>query len=250
VALADRPQFFFASALAGVIGLSINNVVYRPLRQHRAPTHNLLVGSLVFLIASFGVFIVVQNVVQLIGGAEVLSLRTGQTQPGISVELFGARLAIVTQTQLLIVLASWLFAVLISSLVQWTKLGKAIRAVSDDPMAARVVGIDSERIIQAVFFIGSTVAGAAGILISAETNLEPSMGLNAVMKAIIASIIGGVGSIPGALVGGLLLGLIENGSAYWLQAAWKDAIAFGVLIAFLALRPSGIFGKRAETWRL
>ena len=119
-----------------------------------------------------------------------------------------------------------------------------MRAVADDSMAARVVGIDSERIIMYSFAIGSTLAGAAGILISFETNLQPTMGLNAIIKGIIAAIIGGIGSIPGAVIGGFVLGIVENLGIWKISAGWKDAISFAVLIAFLLLRPEGILGNK------
>lgn len=96
------------------------------------------------------------------------------------------------------------------------------------------------------FAIGSALAGAAGILISLETNIEPTMGFNVILKGIIASIIGGMGSIPGALLGGLFLGLTENLGIWQIQAGWKDAIAFAMLILFLLFRPSGIMDVKTE----
>jgi branched-chain amino acid transport system permease protein len=125
-------------------------------------------------------------------------------------------------------------------------LGKETRAVADDSLAASVVGINPERTIAWVFLIGSALAGLAGILISYETNIEPTMGFNALLKGIIASIIGGIGSIPGAALGGLLLGLAENLGIWKLPAMWKDTIAFALLILFLLLRPQGILGKKPE----
>lgn len=117
-----------------------------------------------------------------------------------------------------------------------------MRAVSDDPIAANVVGINPDRTILASFAIGSALAGAAGILISLETNIEPTMGFSAILKGIIASIIGGIGSIPGAMFGGFFLGIAENLGIWKIQAGWKDSIAFGILIIFLLLRPGGIVG--------
>lgn len=133
----------------------------------------------------------------------------------------------------------WLF-------IQKTKLGKAMRAVSDDPIAANVVGINPERIILTSFAIGSALAGVAGILISFETNIEPTMGFSALLKGIIASIIGGIGSIPGAVLGGFFLGLAENLGIWKISAGWKDCIAFAILIIFLLLRPRGILGNKTE----
>jgi branched-chain amino acid transport system permease protein len=133
----------------------------------------------------------------------------------------------------------WLF-------IQKTKLGKAMRAVSDDPIGANVVGINPEKIITISFAIGSALAGAAGILISFETNIEPTMGFNAILKGVIASIVGGIGSIPGAVLGGFFLGLAENLGVWKIQAGWKDAISFLILIIFLLIRPQGFLGIKTE----
>jgi branched-chain amino acid transport system permease protein len=134
--------------------------------------------------------------------------------------------------------------------IQRTKLGKAMRAVSDDPIAANVLGINPEKIITVSFAIGSAMAGVAGILISFETNIEPTMGFNAILKGVIASIVGGIGSIPGAVLGGFFLGLAENLGVWKIQAGWKDAIAFVILIIFLLMRPWGILGIKIEKERV
>ena len=152
--------------------------------------------------------------------------------------------AVITDNQILILSVSVVLLFGLWSFIQRTKLGKAMRAVADDPMAARTVGINSERIIMYAFSLGSALAGAAGILISLETNLEPTMGLNAMIKGIIAAIIGGIGSIPGAVVGGFFLGIVENLGIWKISAGWKDAIAFAVLIFFLLARPEGILGSK------
>lgn len=156
----------------------------------------------------------------------------------------------ITDTQILILAVSGLLSVVLLLFIQRTKLGKAMRAVSDDPIAASVVGIYPEKIIVASFAIGSALAGAAGILISLETNIEPTMGMNAILKGIIASIIGGIGSIPGAILGGLFLGIAENLGIWKIQAGWKDCIAFAILIVFLLFRPNGILGMKTEKERL
>jgi branched-chain amino acid transport system permease protein len=151
--------------------------------------------------------------------------------------------AVITDTQILILVVSALLSVLLWLFIQRTRLGKAMRAVADDPVAASTVGIHPEGIILDSFAIGSALAGAAGILISLETNLEPTMGMNAILKGVIASIVGGIGSIPGSVLGGLFLGLAENLGIWKIQAGWKDCIAFVILIVFLLLRPGGIVGK-------
>ena len=231
-------SFFVAAALAGVVGALIDRLVYRPLRKRKAP-------NLVFLIASFGVFIFLQNLLQLIYGAQILTIRTGPVQEGH--QILGA---VITDTQILIIIVSLALCLFLWLFIKKTKLGKAMRAVADDPLAASIVGIYPERIILAAFAIGSAVAGAAGILISLETNIEPTMGMNAILKGIIASIIGGIGSIPGAMFGGLFLGIAENLGIWKISAGWKDCIAFVILIVFLLVRPGGIMGIKPKGERL
>lgn len=225
---------FLAIILAALLGVGIDRFVYHPLRSRRAPT-------LVFLIASFGVFIFLQNLIGLIYGHQVLTLRTGLTKVGYPV--LGAR---ITSTQTAILVVSVILMFLLWLFTQRTKPGKAIRAVSDDPLAASVVGINPDKVILTSFAIGSALAGAAGILISFETNITPTMGLSAILKGIIASIIGGIGSIPGAILGSFFLGLAENLGIWKISSGWKDAIAFCILIIFLLLRPRGFLGIKTE----
>jgi len=231
-------SIFLSLIFAGLVGIFVDRVIYFPLRKHNAP-------NLVYLIASFGIFILIQNLIQLIFGAQILTLRTGAIKEGH--HFLGA---VITDIQILIIVVCFFLFLLTWLLIQKTKLGKAIRAVADDPVGAKLVGINPEKVIMAVFFIGSVLAGAAGILISLETNIEPTMGFNAILKGIIASIIGGIGSIPGALFGGLFLGLAENIGIWKIQAGWKDAIAFGILIIFLLLKPSGIMGVKTKKEQL
>jgi len=227
-------SFFLAIALAAILGVAIDRLVYYPLRQQKA-------SNLIFLLASFGVVIFIQNLIQLIYGAQILTIRTGPIKEGH--HFLGA---VITDIQILILAISIILMIFLWLFIQKTKLGKAMRAVSDDPIAANVVGINPERIILTSFAIGSALAGVAGILISFETNIEPTMGFSALLKGIIASIIGGIGSIPGAVLGGFFLGLAENLGIWKISAGWKDCIAFAILIIFLLLRPRGILGNKTE----
>lgn len=231
-------SFFLAVIVSAIAGVLIDRLVYKPLRKHKAP-------NLVFLMASFGVFIFVQNLLQLIYGTQILTIRTGPVKEGR--HFLGA---VITDIQIMILIVSVCLSVALWLFIQKTKLGKAMRAVADDLMAASIVGINPERIILAAFAIGSALAGAAGILVSLETNIEPTMGMNAILKGIIASIIGGIGSIPGAMFGGLFLGIAENLGIWKISAGWKDCIAFVILIVFLLLRPGGIMGVRTEDEKL
>jgi len=227
-------SFFLAIVLAAILGVAIDRLVYYPLRQQKA-------SNLIFLLASFGVVIFIQNLIQLIYGAQILTIRTGPIKEGH--HFLGA---VITDIQILILAVSIILMIFLWLFIQKTKLGKAMRAVSDDPIAANVVGINPEKIILTSFAIGSALAGVAGILISFETNIEPTMGFSALLKGIIASIIGGIGSIPGAVLGGFFLGLAENLGIWKISAGWKDCIAFAILIIFLLLRPCGILGNKTE----
>ncbi|NUO09167.1 MAG: branched-chain amino acid ABC transporter permease [Candidatus Brocadia sp.] len=225
-------SFFLASAFSALLGIAIDRAVYLPLRKNKA-------SNLVLAIASFGVFIFIQNLLQLIYGAQILTLRTGAVKEGH--QILGA---VITDIQILILVVSgWLLGIL-WFIIEKTKMGKAIRAVADDPIGASVSGIYSERVILYAFGIGSALAGVAGVLISYETNIEPTMGLNAILKGIIASIIGGVGNVPGAVLGGFFLGIVENLGIWKIQAGWKDTISFAILIVFLLFKSEGILGKK------
>jgi branched-chain amino acid transport system permease protein len=231
-------SFFLATLFAAVIGVISDRVVYLPLRKSAAP-------RLVFLIASFGIFIFIQNLLQLVFGAQVLTLRSGPVKEGH--QMLGA---VITDVQILLLVVTSSLLGILWQVVDRTKMGKAIRAVADDSEGASVAGIYPEQVILFAFGIGSALAGMAGILISLETNIEPTMGMNTILKGIIASIIGGIGSIPGAVLGGFFLGIVENLGIWKIQAGWKDTIAFAVLILFLLFRSEGFLGKRNSQERL
>ncbi len=221
--------------VAGIVGVLIDRIVYYPLRKRFA-------SDLILLLASFGVFVFIQNLIQIIYGAQILTMRTWPVKEGH--HIFGA---VITNVQIAIIITSIVVMAVLWLFVQKTKFGKAIRAVSDDPIGASVVGINPEKVITIVFLIGSALSGLAGTLISLETNIEPSMGFNAILKGIIAAIIGGFGSFPGAALGAFLLGFAENFGIWKIQAGWKDTIAFGILILFLLFRPQGILGTQIKT---
>jgi branched-chain amino acid transport system permease protein len=230
--------FFLAMVGSGVIGAGLDRVIYQPLRRERAP-------NFVLLVVSIGAFILLQNLVQLIYGAEVRTLRVGNVEEGH--HILGA---VITDVQIDILLVVLLTVAILSLIVQKTKIGKAIRAVSDDAGAASIVGINPEKAILVAVFLGSAIAGLAGALASLETNLQPTMGLDAILKGIVASIVGGIGSIPGAVLGGLLVGIAENLGISAIPSAWKDMISFLFLIGFLLLRPGGILGVRVDRVRV
>jgi len=223
-------SFILAVISSGILGVGIYQFVYHTLQVKKAP-------NLIYLLASFGLFIFIENLIALIYGNQILFMRP--IQENSSYSFFGAA---ITLTQIIIIIVSIVSLVAIWTFIEKTKLGLALRAVADDPQTAQLVGINSVRLTQVAFFIGSMLAAVAGILISLETNLSPTMGFTAIFKAIIASIIGGIGSIPGAVFGGYFLGFVENFGILFIPAIWQDFISFALLIVFLILKPSGFFG--------
>ena len=149
--------------------------------------------------------------------------------------------------QLLIFAITFLLMVLLSYIVQRTKIGKAMRAVSFDTETAQLMGIDADRVISVTFGIGSALAAAAGVLVGVYYNsIDPLMGIMPGLKAFVAAVLGGIGVIPGAMAGGLILGVVESLVSGFLSSTFRDAAAFAILILVLLLRPSGIFGKHTQ----
>ena len=146
----------------------------------------------------------------------------------------------ITLTQVVILAAAAIVTVGTILLLNKTTLGKSIKAISDDEEVSKIVGINTRKIIGYVFFIGSAIAGLAGILVGFDTGIEPTMGMALLLKGVIASIIGGLGSIGGVVIGAYLLAFVENIGVWQISGEWKDAIAFGLLIIFLLWRPQGI----------
>jgi branched-chain amino acid transport system permease protein len=224
--------FILAVIGAAIIGAAMNYSVFKPLRDRKS-------SSLILLLASLGIFIFVENFIIGAFGAEVKTIRTGPITQGM--EFFGA---IITQTQVVIIAVAFVTLFLVEVFLQRTKLGKAMRATADNKDVAQVIGIDIERITTYTFALGSALAASAGVLIAIEQNLEPTMGLNAIIKGFTAGVVGGLGSVRGAVAGAFLLGLVENIGIWFLPSGYKDAIAFVVLIVFLLFRPQGLFGRK------
>lgn len=214
------------------IGYLLNLLVYKPLRKKRS-------SSSILLIASVGLMILLESVILVSFGADVKTIGFIQTYPGLS---FAG--AFITPLQIVDIAISAILFVLLYIFMNKTKIGKAMRAVANNKDAAQIVGISAEKIYSYSFIIGSAIAGIAGILISLEQNLEPSMGTNLMVKGFAGAIVGGIGSVPGAIVGSFLLGLAENFGIWYLPSGYKDAIAFVVLFIFLLFKPNGILASR------
>lgn len=218
--------------VAGLVGCLIEKIVYKKLRARKA-------SSMVFMLAALGVVTTLQAVLAILFSSQFKVFPTTiSTQ---TYQIFGG---VITGVQCIILILSILIMFALVAILRFTKFGKAIKAVSDDLEMSKIVGIDTDNIISKVFFIGSAIAGLAGILVGFDTGIEPTMGFSLLLKGVIASIIGGVGNIYGGVLGAFLLGFIENFGIWKISGEWKDAISFTVLIIFLLFRPQGIFRKK------
>ncbi len=210
-----------------IIGLAQDRFVYKPLRHS---------GHITLLIASIGLSYLLRNAIRLIWGSDLMTYGLGLTR-GITF----AGLSI-TWIQLAMVGAALVFLGFLYILLNFTILGKSLRAVSDNMDLADIMGISMKRIGLTVWILASVFAGTGGILLALDTNLEPMMGLTNLIKAFAAVLLGGAGNVWGALLGGLFIGIAENVGVAFFSPGYKDFISFSVIILMLLFRPRGIFG--------
>ena len=193
------------------------------------------------LISAVGMSIILQNVVMLAQGKEYKNLPPMLPSEGLN--LFGAN---VSPAQIFILSSSVLIMIVLHLFVSRTRLGKAMRATSQDRVMAGLVGIDINQVIAVTFMIGSALAAVAGVMVTLYYGVVHFfMGYLAGIKAFTAAVLGGIGSIPGAMLGGFVLGLIENFGASYVSSVYKDAFAFLVLIVTLIIRPAGLLGQKS-----
>ena len=220
-----------AMAVCTVLGVVIEGLAYRPLRQ---------AGSLAVLITAIGVSYFLQNAAQILFGANPVNFTpvvSGQ------LTLFGGQLRI-SYVALLTVVACIVIMLALTTFTSKSKMGKAMRACSEDRGAAQLMGINVNRTISMTFAIGSALAAVAGVLLcSYSPVLKPTTGSMPGIKAFTAAVFGGIGSIPGAFLGGLLLGIIEAMAQAYISTQLSNAILFAVLIVVLLVKPSGLLGK-------
>lgn len=227
-------SIFLAIPLTTLLGCLMEVAVYLPLRRKGA-------SPLVFLLASLGMYIVLQNVISMMFGDDTKTIRSGFVKEGLNV--FGAR---ITPIEILIICVSVVLVVTVALLLKKTKMGNAMRAVANNIELASVSGIDSNRVILLTFAIASALAGIAGILVALDVDMTPTMGMSALMMGVVAVIIGGVGSIPGVALAALLLGMAQHLGVWYISTQWQDAIAFIILLIFLLFRPQGFMGKKIK----
>ena len=211
-----------------LLGVVIEKVAYTPLRS--APRLSLLITAI-------GISYLLENGAQLLFGADTKSMDT--LVPG-NVS-FGS--VTISYTAILTIIVAVIAMVALTLLVQKTKLGKAMRAVSEDMGAAQLMGISLTKTISFTFAVGSALAGIGSVLyLCAYSQASPTMGSMLGLKAFVAAVLGGIGSIPGAMIGGFAIGLLEALVAAVGLSVWKDAVVFAILIVVLLVKPSGIMG--------
>ena len=225
-----------AVLLCTCLGISIEKVAYKPLRKAASP--------LAVLITAIGVSYLLQNAVLLIFGADTKAFTS--VVPIEPIKLADGQISISGET-LVTVLVCLVIMVSLILFINKSKVGQAMLAVSEDKGAAQLMGINVNSTIAITFAIGSALAAVAGVLYcSAYPSLTPYTGSMPGIKAFVAAVFGGIGSIPGAFIGGILLGIIETFGKAYISSQLSDAIVFGVLIVVLLVKPSGLLGKNIQ----
>jgi branched-chain amino acid transport system permease protein len=227
-----------SGVLAGLVGVAIERLAFRPLRRRRA-------DPLLTVVSSLGVALVIVNVIQYLVGAENYTFPAGtygNLPPAINFGSADNPIPIRT-VQVVIFLVSVLILVVLTYLINATKYGKAMRAVAEDPTTASLLGINTDRFIVLTFFVSSFLAAIAGTLVGSSVSIAgPYFGIGFGLKGLAVIVLGGLGSIPGAVTGGLLIGLVEA-FVPGEYSAFKDAVAFGILFIVLLVRPQGLLGR-------
>ena len=228
--------FAIPTAILGTVLISVITeiIIYKPLRKRSTSSWKMLIASL-------GMYVVLQNLISLIWGDDTKSIRTWSFKTGHN--FYGAY---VTDVQIITIIVSIILFISVFLFLRFTLLGKQIRAVSSNEELSNIFGISSDRVILWGFIIGSTLAAIAGILIALDTDMTPTMGFHVLLYAVVAMIIGGVGSNKGLIGGALLLATAQHLSAYYIDSKWMDATAYIILILFLIWKPLGFSGKRLK----
>lgn len=225
-----------AIVVCTVLGVLVEGIAYRPLREAESP--------LAVLITAIGVSYLLQNVVLLIFGSNPKSFQSVINLPDL--KLAGGSLVITAET-IVTIISCIVIMIVLTSFINKTKPGQAMLAVSEDKGAAQLMGINVNRTIALTFAIGSGLAAIAGVLLcSSYPSLSPYTGSMPGIKAFVAAVFGGIGSIPGAMVGGILLGVIEILAKAYISSQLADAIVFAVLIIVLLVKPTGLFGREIQ----
>jgi len=225
-------SIFITLVLSGIFGLGIYRLIYLPLQNKKA-------SNVILLMASIAILILFQNLIQAFYGADIKTI--GYIKVGKGLSFIGA---VITKLQIAIIIVSLLLLISLYFFMKKAKLGRDMRAVSDNKELASIVGINQRRVSDYSFILGSALAGVAGVLIALEQNLEPAMGTTLIIKGFTGAVIGGISYVPASVLGSYILGVAENYGIWFLPSGYKDAIAFVLLFIFLLFRPSGLFGLK------
>lgn len=221
-----------AMVVCAILGVIIEKVAYRPLRKS---------SRTAVLITAIGVSFFLQYLVMYIAGPDVRSF------PDVENKIYHLGNIMIKQQQIYIFVITIGLMILLQLIIHRTKMGKAMRAVSVDSDAARLMGINVDQTISFTFALGSALAGAAGVLVGVYYNsIDPLMGVTYGLKAFVAAVFGGIGLIPGAVVGGFSIGMVEIFVSGYLNSMLRDGIVYGLLIVILILKPSGLLGKNTK----
>lgn len=227
------PAIIFAMICAALVGIIIERIAYKPMRN--AP-------RIAILITAIGVSFLLEYGMMLIVSPQP------RTFPAVfepTVYHFGPLVA--NSQQLVILVSAVILMAVLTYIVNQTKAGKAMRAVSFDADAARLMGINIDRVISMTFALGSALAAAGGVLVGVYYNsIDPLMGMMPGLKAFVAAVLGGIGIIPGAMIGGIILGVVEAMVSGFISSTFRDAAAFGILILILLYKPAGLLGKNVR----
>ncbi len=229
-----------AMLLTGVMAIALDAALFRPLRARGAAESSAAAqrAAISAVIASFGASMALRALIEAAVPARQAYL---STELQIAIPLVGGMH--LTPDQILLLAVAVVLAGALQIMLTRTSLGRSMRAVSENPALARVVGIDVSRVIRVTWFIGAALACAAGVMLGLVVQIRPSMGAELLLPLFAAALLGGVGSVPGALFGGLVVGVAEAATVQLLGAPWRAAVAFLVVIGVLLVRPSGIFGR-------
>lgn len=225
--------FFLAMALGALLGITVEFLAYRPLRQS---------SRLAALISAIGASIFLSNLALLIMGPKPQNFPSP-----FGPKVYQTSLFIISQVEIIVLVSSILLMIGLTVFVQKTKIGKAMRATAQDRDTASLMGININRIITITFAIGSALGAAAGVMVGIYfRTVTPTMGLMPGLKGFVAAVLGGIGNIPGAMLGGILLGIAEVMGAAFISSQYRDAVAFALLIIVLLFKPSGLLGSTVQ----
>lgn len=233
IALLNMPVIvavLFTIILCAVLGIVIEKVAYKPLRK--AP-------ALAVLITAIGMSFLLQSLALLIFSANPIAFKS-------IIKISPVHIGNITLSGITIVtfVVTFICMIVLTLFINKTKAGSAMRAVSEDKAAAQLMGVNVNKTISMTFAIGSALAAVAGILFVCQyQSMMPTLGALPGIKAFVAAVLGGIGSVPGAMIGGILLGVVESISKAYISSELADAIVFGVLVLVLLVKPSGLLGK-------